>query len=202
MWVAVGDINGGAGSYTSLGGLVECVTFPVANVDTSSGVGSTRIRFRFESDGNTSDQDGGYPSDGAVIIDSITVQCWDVTSSGATLVTTFYEDFEDETPGDLVTSDGCWAAEAPSGYAKMAAVYDGLFMVQEDLCVTNVSKVFAFIDDPANANYACAGFPTQGVVPYEDADGLYIFNGIWSPPIPFTGVGSQVILDFHVYGDL
>jgi hypothetical protein len=63
-----------------------------------------KFRFRFSSDGAWSDEDGLYNSDGAVILDSITVS--------DTLGVLDYQDFEGESVGDQITSDGDWVATA------------------------------------------------------------------------------------------
>ncbi|MDX1440075.1 MAG: hypothetical protein R3284_09245, partial [Rubricoccaceae bacterium] len=211
LWIPLGDINGGAGLYDGPGQIVECVSFAVGNVDTTAAQGNTQIRFRFSSDGNTSDQDGGYPSNGALIVDSITVYCFDrenILNPDSTvtivdsLIATYYEDFEGEAVGAKITDDGCWAAAVPAPYDFFGDVYSGLSVVQEDPCFNNATQVYAFFDDPANANYACGGFPLQGVVPYENDDGLYMSNEIWSPIIDYTGAGAQLLINFIVYRDL
>jgi hypothetical protein len=192
-WVALG-VNNGTGYYDNAGALDECFSFTATN-------NTTRIRFRFESDGAWSDEDGLWPTDGAVLIDSVTVECFD---SGL-LTATFFEDFEDEVPGAKTTDDGCWSATPAPSYGDFAALYPGTLLLQEDPCVFNNSYMWAFIVDPLTAGYECHTpdpRPDQGVVPFGNADGRYIANSIWSPKIPMAGAGNEFRLTFQIYRDM
>jgi hypothetical protein len=186
-------VNGGnITGYTGVGSADDCWGFAVPT-------GTTQIRFHFKSDGAWSDEDGLQDTDGAVIVDDIVVECY---MSGV-LDTMYVEDFEDEAPGALATSDGVWIAEPmATGYGDYAALHPGTGVLQEDQCVHNGSWIWGFFDDPAVTNYGCAGFPNQGAVPYGTPDGRYIDNEIWSPLIPYTGTGDQTVLTFDVYRDM
>ena len=77
-------IYGGFGVWDGAG----TDTLSIAVSDTLHS-GSLRFRFHFVSDGAWSDQDGQYNTDGAIVIDELSV-----VDSVGTLVA--YEDFEDE----------------------------------------------------------------------------------------------------------
>jgi hypothetical protein len=188
-WVDL-PVNGGVGRYEDTGSLDgESFAFATTN-------GTTRIRFRFTSDGGWSDEDGLWPTDGAIVLDGITVDCY----SGAVLQSTDFEDFESVLPG--ANSAGIWTASTATPYGDFAELYPGVSVLQNlTPCGPNSSFLWGFFDDPAVNNYGCAGFPEQGVIPYGNADGLYIQNEIWSPKIPVTGGGNEFLLDYSVYHD-
>ncbi|NIM20732.1 MAG: T9SS type A sorting domain-containing protein [Candidatus Latescibacteria bacterium] len=155
--------------------------------------GFVKIRFHFGSDGAYSDQDGFLNTDGAVLVDSITVQ---------TALTTYdFEDFEDESPGDLATTDGDWECCVKSGYGDFAGLFPGSALLQEDPCHWNYSCMWAFIMG-STETYACGGHPEQIAVPKKNEYDQYITNSIWSPPVALAGVGSTIELSFDVYRDL
>ena len=95
------EINGGIGVYDGVGGPVFSSDAIPATLDT------VRVRFHFLSDGGWSDEDGLRDTDGAVIIDSLTIR-----DSGGVVVAT--EDFEDETVGTIETND--WKSCPRPGY--------------------------------------------------------------------------------------
>jgi hypothetical protein len=154
--------------------------------------GEVRVRFYFVSDDYWSDEDALYNTDGAIIIDSLTVR----DASGIVVPT---ELFEDEAVGDT-EADG-WAACNTPPYGDYAAMYAGVNLVQEDPCWWNPTCMWAFISG-STYNYACSGYPAQAVIPYGDANGQYIWNEVWSPPIPWTGSGTVAELSFDMYSDL
>jgi hypothetical protein len=160
--------------------------------------GSVRIRFHFTSDGAWSDEDGLWDTDGAIMVDSLTL----TDDTGVLL--NGPELFEDEANGAIATNDGFWSICTPPGYGSFAAVYNGLLVVQLDACLSNITCVWGYFDPTATApaNYACGGFASQGTVPYVNGAGQYITNEIWSPTIPFVGTGSTVCLQFDAYRDL
>jgi len=192
-------VNGGSGAYDGTGTFVESFTFTV-NDDT------TRIRFIFESDEAFSTADGLWPFDGAVVVDTITVLCF----QNGVLQDSLYEDFEDESPGDQVTTDGCWQARTLEPYGTFAALYPGLTVLQEDPCIRNSTGLWGFFVDPSINNYGCSTpipHPEQGAFPQEKSkfvDGrmVYANNEIWSPRIPVLGSGTEFRLKFDVYIDM
>ncbi len=197
-WIDL-PVNSGLGFYTGTDNLFECFTFTVTG-DT------TQIRFFFESDEAFSDEDGLWTFDGAIVVDSITVLCF---QSGV-LQDSLYEDFEDEAPGAHVTNDGCWQARTLEPFGTLAALYPGLVVLQQDPCITNTSFLWGFFVDPSINNYWCHQpdpHPEQGTFPQEKSkfvDGrmVYANNEIWSPRISLTGSGTEFRLKFDVYRDM
>lgn len=188
-----------AASFDGQGDSVVTVVIPAADL-----LGTAELRFHFQSDGAWSDQDGLFPSDGAVIIDSLTV-------ADTTGVLDF-QDFESESPGALFTADGDWTSNPTFG--DYGGLFDGTTVLQEDTVVTNTSHLWGFFNGSPD-NYACGGFPAQPAVPFTTNPGSkertdYLHNEIWSPliqlgedvggfPVPATG---SVTLELDVYRDL
>jgi hypothetical protein len=166
--------------------IFDTVFVPAADHD-----GSIRLRFHFTSDAMASDEDGIWNSDGAIILDSLTV----TDASGQVS----YEDFELASVGDLGAGD--WNIANPPGYGDLADLYLGLGTLQEDPCAFNPSCLWAFVSG-STANYDCGGYPTVAAVPYVNSRGQYIQNHIVSPVIPWVGSGSVAELAFDVYRDL
>jgi len=168
--------------------------FTVTDTIPAGHAGSILIRFHFLSDGAWSDQDGLWNTDGAIIIDSLTVAA---QYSG----TYDYEDFEDEAPGDQQTTDGDWQCATLTGYGDFSGIYPALTILQEDPCYTNLTCVWAFING-TDVNYACGSHPEQDAVPYVNDRDQYIVDEMWSPAENITGTGTQWNLQFDVYRDL
>ena len=202
-WIDFPSVNGGAGDYDGTGSLSECVA-----IGDPGGTG-LQLRFNFTSDGAWSDEDGLWPTDGAALVDSITVIWYNEVppNSGNWVVSgSYYEDFEGEAAGATVTDDGCWTATVPPGFGEFAALYQGLSVLQEDPCFTNFGFLWGFFDDPLITNYNCH-LPnpetTQGAMRFgPDVNGLYQHNEIWSPEIPMAGAGDEFWLTFLTYRDL
>ncbi len=186
-WVAL-PVYYNDGYYDGTGLLDECFEIDFE--------GETRFRFGFVSDGAWSDEDGFWPTDGALLLDNILLR----NANGDTLS---FEDFESEPAGAKATLDGHWMATTKQPFGNFAALHDGNALLQEDPCASVSSSVWGFLDDPAGTNYTCGGWPLQGAVPYgPDANGFYINNEIWSPWVPITGSGSDMRLTFRAYRDL
>jgi hypothetical protein len=181
------DLYGGIGVWDAAGTDVFSLS-----VDDALHSGQLRFRFNFTADGGWSDEDGLFNSDGAFIIDEISVN----DTSGTVVA---YENFEDETSGDTEADD--WINCPKPGYGCFAGLYRGVTVVQEDPCQSNSSCVWAFFNG-STYNYACGGWPAQAAVPYENARGQYINNEIWSPEIAVAGTGTVWELSFEVYRDL
>jgi len=156
--------------------------------------GSLRIRFTFASDGAWSDEDALWDTDGAVIMDSLTV----TDATGIVLPT---ETFESEALGASATLSGNWSECNQPGYGDFAGLFTGVTLVQQDPCASNISCMWAFISG-STYNYACGGFPTQPVVPYGNANDQYIDNEVRSPLISLSGTGSDFRLEFDTYSEL
>jgi len=192
MWVPL-PVDAGTGYYDGSGSLFESIGFSISE-------DATQIRFLFTSDGAFSDQDGLFPSDGAILIDSMTVECY----NDGVLSTVLFEDFEGELAGSKTTDDGWWAAEPDPSYGDFAALYPGTSVLQEDPCVFQ-NNLWGFFTDPLIAGYDCHlpdPRPDQGVIGFVNDDGVYIDNNVWSPKIALTGAGDEYIFTFRVYRDL
>jgi hypothetical protein len=180
-------IYGDLGTWDGIG--TDTLTIAVAD---SLHSGDLRFRFHFISDGAWSDADGQWSTDGAYILDELSV-----TDSAGTVVA--YEDFEDESVGDNDADD--WVSCTPPGYGDYAALYKGYNIVQEDPCTSDLDCMWTFYTG-STYDYSCGGWPTQLAVPYENSRGQYIRNEVWSPEIPISGTGSAWELRFDVYRDL
>ncbi len=167
-WVQLTAFDGSSSQYVQ-----EVV--PSVELD-----GSVKFRFRFISDGAWSDDDGLHNTDGAVIIDSLSVS--DTTG------TLDYQNFESESVGDTATTDGDWSTKARPAYGNYAGLVAGSSVLQEDPCRRNLSYLWVFFMG-STATYACGGHPEQLAIPYgKEIDGemLYLTNEIWSPPFSWT----------------
>jgi len=189
--------------YDGWGSVIDC-----QGARSTSGQG-IQLRYRFESDGAWSDEDGLWPTDGAVLVDSITVVWYNEVppSSGNWVVSaTYFEDFEGEAPGDTITTDGGWQAQPAQGFGDFSALYPGAGLLQEDPCYMNFGFLWGYFDDPLVTNYSChtpSPEPTQGAMRYgPDVNGLYLQSQIVSPLIPLVGTGDQFVLRFRSYRDL
>lgn len=178
---------GTAGAYDGSGSGFESIRVPE-----SAHNDNIRLRFVFWSDFAYSDADGLYPSDGALILDSLTVS----DTTGVILAT---ELFEDEAPGSNGADD--WISIPLAGYGDFAALFPGIFITQEDPCRSNLTCMWSFYSG-STASYSCGGFPSQPAVPYQNSEGVLIRNEIWSPPIEWSGSGTTADLSFDVYRDL
>ncbi len=198
-WLEFPLTDGGVGkpnAYDSLG----TAPFITENFTVNSpGASSVRVRFAFISDGAWSDEDGLWDTDGAILIDDIVVSTW----SGGSAAFSNVEDFESAPVGGHTA--GIWTGNVEPGFGDFAALYPGINVLQEDPCQYDTDFIWGFFDDPANAPYIYCRpdpVPWQGVVPFGNADGLYIHNQIWSPRFANTGSGDEYILTFRVYRDL
>jgi hypothetical protein len=180
-------VAGGFGVWDGAGSDTVSIAIPDESYS-----GDLRIRFRFQSDEVWSDQDGIYDSDGAFLIDELSVS----DTSGVRVA---YEDFEDETPG--ATESDHWQSCPMPGYGDFSALYSGYALVQEDPCQSELDCVWAFING-STTDYACGGWPTQASVPYMNSRGQYIHNAVISPNIAVSGTGAVWELAFSVYRDL
>jgi hypothetical protein len=188
-WVRDPAVNGGAGAYDIIGG-------PISDASSAASAGltgPTAVRFHFAADGAWSDEDGlnDTTTPGAVILDNLQLD------AGA------IEDWEGETCGVKVSSDGTWVAASPPGYGLYANLVSAATIVQEDPCLRPLSNMWEFFDNPLVTNYTCGGWPSQGAVPYgPNVDGLYMNNQVISPFFAISGAGAEYILSFLVYRDL
>jgi len=182
-------------NWTALADYDGAVLDSVAGVAIADSLhaGSVRIRFHFVADGGWSDSDGAFNTDGAFILDDLTI-----ADGGGTVN---YENFESESVGDNGTLDGVWNTANNPGYGDLASLYQGLGILQEDLCYTEYTCLWGFFNG-STADYTCGGFPGVTAVPYENVRGQYLTNEVWSPIIPWIGSGTTAELTFRVYRDL
>ncbi|MEE9271227.1 MAG: FlgD immunoglobulin-like domain containing protein [Candidatus Krumholzibacteria bacterium] len=166
---------------------------------TAGGLGTVTLRMRFVADGARSNEDGLWPTDGAILMDSIRIETW----SGGISVGTEDEDFEGAPDG--AKSVGIWTATTPAPFGDFSAIYPGVTILQEDPCFTDFTHFYAWFDVPTSTNYNCHlpdPRPDIGAVPFGIPGGVYLSNEIWSPPLANTGAGNEYILSFLVYKDL
>ena len=178
-----------------------------AVIPADSLAGSAKIRFRFESEGAWSDEDGVLDTDGAIIIDSLTV----ADTNGVV----DFQNFEAESPGALTTLDGDWTAIPRPGFGDFFGLFDGSTVLQQDTVVTNTTNLWGFFDGSPD-DYSCDGHPEQAVLPFTRSPGStnlndYLHNEIWSPFIEFTqdvngqpipAEASVLLFEFDIYPNL
>ena len=104
--------------------------------------------FSFTSDGAVSDEDGLIDTDGAVIIDSITID-----HEGSLLD---YEDFESCEPGG--TECGLWEGRPGDAYEKYSGLANNL--LDHDPCTSNLATAVVFF---AGSSYPSAEYPEPGL---------------------------------------
>jgi hypothetical protein len=171
--------------------------------------GTTRIRFVMYSDGAFSDEEGLFPTDGAIEIDSLTV--WDGTG------VVDFQDFETEAVGATTTADGDWTAHALPPFGDYAALFDGDTVLQEDTLTFNHSNVWGFFNN-SPLDMACLGHAEQLVPPNPPPIGPgfraqfgVLWNEVVSPPIdlrtdingaPVPWAAKRLVIDFDLYGDI
>ena len=184
-------LMGGVGYLTDLGAgspvdfdSVVVMSQPVV----PSGAGTVKVRLRFQSQHAYSDEDGVYPTNGALHVDSLTVE-------GG-----MYEDFEGEAVGATQSND--WIAGKVNGFGNYMATFSGISLAQDDPCRRDLSCMWAGINGSTQFG-GCFGKPAQKIVPLMNAYGAYIHNEIWSPKILLTGTSGSVLnLEFSVYRHL
>ena len=179
--------------------LTPYITETVTNRIAGMPGGEVKVRFRFTSDGAWSDEDGLWQTDGAIIVDDITINTW-VDGIPAESNT---EDFEPAPAGS--NTAGIWTGRKAPAFGDYASLYPGVAVWQEDPCFNNMSFFWGFFDDPMVTDYYCHRpnpLPGQGAMPYATADWVYMHNEIWSPLFDNTGSGDDYRLSFLVYRDL
>ena len=151
-----------------------------------------RIRFYFASDGAASDQDGDYDSDGACLLDDVTVMI-----DGATVA---FDDFEDGTSGN-------WTGEVLPGAGDFAALYGNLQDL--DPCRGNPSIQVAFVDNgvvvPGTGGTPCITwcYGPEGYI-VNNTGGLlgpenHVENGIVSPALAWQEGHDAAELELSLF---
>lgn len=173
---------------------------------------TVQFRFAFSSDGGWSDEDGLWDTDGAFIIDNITI-------SDTTGILDF-QDFESETVGTVRTNDGHWTGDVSAPFGDFSGLFSGLSVLQEDPCAYNSGTFWGFFNGSTD-DYSCGGHPEQTALPRANYDpdiwdisycgATHLANEIWSPPInwttdingtPVPATAASAQLEFDVYRDL
>jgi hypothetical protein len=181
-------LDGGVGKWTDIGASVP-VDFDSVVVLSKPVVGNpVKVRLRFQSQHAYSDEDGVYPTNGALHVDSLTVE-------GGML-----EDFEGEAVGATQSND--WIAGKVNGFGNYMGQFMGTALAQDDPCRRDLSCMWAAISG-SNEFGGCFAHPAQRIVPMMNQYGAYIHNEVWSPKIALgAGTGSVLNLEFSVYADL
>ncbi len=199
-WTAV-NVRG-IGFYDGRGNASE--TYVISSGKTG---GHLQLRFKFESDGVYSDEDGLWNSDGAIILDNISV-------SDTTGLLNF-QDFEGEAVGATRTLDGTWTAATLPAFGDFSSLFSGMSTAQDDECTKDMSFLWGFFKGSTEYYIYCGPplHPEQPVVPRkkyfpEHYLTQYIKNEVWSPWIEWNPGGtvpaaaSGAVLDYWVYRDL
>ncbi|UCG51965.1 MAG: T9SS type A sorting domain-containing protein [Candidatus Latescibacterota bacterium] len=209
-------VDGGAYKYEGIGQLDETLL-----IDSASTSGTLKVRFRFISDSGWSDEDCVHDTDGAIIIDSLTV----TDGTG----TVDYQDFESEPVGSHTTADGDWIAAAREAFGDYSGLFLGLTVRQEDPCKTNISSLWGFFNgSDILYNISLCGdvmgapvfltvdpdsqlaVPGGKIVDTDNWEVVEIDNEIWSPPVdwsqdkygtPIPGTASDAYIELDVYRD-
>ncbi len=170
--------------------------------------GSLAVRFQFQSDIGWSDEDGLWASNGAAIIDDLSI----VDATG----TIDHQSFEAEAVGATATADGHWTAVAVPGVGNFAGLVQGTEVLQEDPETINTSHFWSFFNG-STTDYGCGGHPEQLAVPFPSIPGQYdppdpdIQNEVRSPWIRLdidaeglwlAALPDSVLLMLRVYPDL
>jgi len=111
---------------------------------------ATKLRFHFTSDGAWSDEDGLHTTDGACIIDSITV-----ADVGGVI------DFEDFESADIgAKRAGIWSAGVKEPYGMYSGLNAGLGNCDEDPCGWNSTSQIIFFEGSTDPYPPCPGLFT------------------------------------------
>ena len=145
--VEVGWFNGHEEVVATYSGVVDTVATHTFEKSYSTEWGAYYF-FRFTSDGAVSDQDGLIDTDGAVIVDSITIYY-----DGGVLD---YEDFESFTPGTV--PDGRWDGRPGKPYYSYIGLANNL--VDRDPCNDDFATQIIFYE---GSSYPAPDYPWPGL---------------------------------------
>ena len=200
-WTQLRFFDGNSG-----GPFLESFVFPDSSLSDT-----IQFMFHFTGEAAWNDENGLWPTDGAYMVDSLTV-----TDATGTLD---YEDFEDEPARATATNDGDWWAVVPPSYGDVSGLYSGLVVKQDDPCFANPSYVWGFLEG-STLTYNCNGdLSSQLTVPGPvsksnvccDSPELYLNSQIESPymdwdtdvyGVPIPASASRVQLEFDLYEDM
>ena len=132
---------------------------------------ATKIRFKFVSDGLYSDHDGVYDSDGACILDNITIT--------DELGVWHSEDFESYDVGETYTT--VWHAYSDAGYGTYSGLASGL--VDKDPCNRNFGTLLVFFE---GSSYPSIDYPGLYDTPFYNSNYKQQNEMAVFPPIDLT----------------
>ncbi|HSG27886.1 MAG TPA: hypothetical protein VLA34_05350, partial [Candidatus Krumholzibacterium sp.] len=143
---------------------------------TIPGAHYTKLRFRFETDGSGSDEDGLYTSSCSVTLDSIYLH-----SLGGEL--DHFEDFESYDDGDVYT--GLWDCNYPDTYGSYAGLWNNI--ISKDPCGINFGSQVMFFQGSSWPSGAYPGlFDTPQCHPWHDMAYPCQDEMVVSPPIDIS----------------
>jgi hypothetical protein len=154
--VSVGWFNGSEEIWATYSGVVDTIATHAIEKPYSTEWGAYYF-FRFTSDGMVSDEDGLIDTDGAVIIDSITI-----IYDGSVFD---YEDFESFAAGTVPY--GRWDARPAQTYGA----YSGLFnnLLDHDPCAVNLATVITFFN---GSSWTSGDYPFMYDTPFCHGQGM------------------------------
>jgi FlgD Ig-like domain len=192
-WLIANEWTGSTWNETLGSFETESVSEPIIfDANDYPGTNLARVRWRFESNAQNSDEDCGWPSKGAVQLDNIVV-------SGDNGIPMTFDDFE--------SGSYNWATSYPEHFGDYAQVLP--YMTSLDPLGGNGTPVFGFIDDGVVQSTTVSYGTSWSYNPYVvnttgglagDED-LGIHNEIRSPEITWLE-GSGGMLAFDVYSHM
>ena len=168
-WIELASFDGRADTTVS-------ITYVPYNV-------FTKLRFHFTSDGAWSNEDGLYNTDGAAIIDSITISDIDGQID--------FEDFESSSVGDKTTA--FWHADVANSMGLYSSLWNNL--LDRDPCNRNFSSQIVFFN---KTTFPDPTFPGQYWTPWcggeLEGEEYCQRESVISPPIDmrlYTSAGDE-----------
>lgn len=167
-------------TFTGVGSASDLWVVPVDSLAVAGTEASVRFRFRLYSDRAYSDEDGGYDSQGGLIVDDLVVR-----TPGALLAS---EDFEGEAVGAGQSDDGGWIATPATPFGDYAGLVDAGAQVQSG-AVFNATHAWGFFAGSPET-YSCGGYPGQAAVPLRRGASPAFNERIWNEVrSPWFGIG-------------
>jgi hypothetical protein len=181
------EYDGGQGTWQEIDSYDAIYIDTIAVHELFLSQAQTKLRFHFTSDGAWSDQDGLWNSDGAFVVDSITIA--DLTG------TLDYEDFEAASYGDKI-ADGdlngmYWRGGVEPGFGIYSGLRSGISQ-DKDPCGLNLSSQIMFFKD---SPYVSSSYPGLFDTPFCAGPGGVSapcqHEGVMSPFIDMTRYSSS-----------
>jgi hypothetical protein len=192
----------GSGSWNLLGSFTGTAPTSSPGFSFTPSASTFEIRYVMTSDASASDESYGVNSNGAVVLDDISV------FDNATSQTLYFQNFESYPVG--TTNGGSWVAETPAAVGNYAGLVSGSTVYQAG--TSNTTGMWSFFNG-SSATWACGGHPSQAAVPYTPSPGStrapdYLYNEIRSPWIdlsvdqdnlPTDATMTALAMEFDVY---